>query len=97
MDSGGNNGNDEDGGKVGKWAMGTEWITGLITISPYWMDTQFQANEFISLYHYRKSPDIKKVWYQQEGYESNHYTYSPTKDAQTEQTRRRLAHELTRS
>lgn len=87
----------EDGGNVGKWAMGTEWITGLITVSPYWMDTQLQANEFISLYHYRKSPDIKKVWYQQEGYETNRYTYVPSKDAKTEQTRQRLAQELTRS
>ena len=88
MDSGRND------GKVGKWAMGTEWITGLITISPYWMDTQLQANEFISLYYYRKSPDIKKVWYQQEGYETNRYTYVPSKDAQTEHERYRLAQEF---
>ena len=99
MDSGNgvNDGNGGNGGNVGKWAMGTEWISGLITISPYWMNTQLQANEFISRYYYRKSPDIKNVWYQQEGYETNRYTYSSSNDDKTEQERRRLAQVLMRS
>ena len=74
-----------------KWAMGTEWITGLVTISPYWMDTQDQANEFISYYYYRKSPDMRKVWCQQEGNETVHYTYKSSQDAQTENWRRSVA------
>ena len=74
-----------------KWAMGTEWITGKVTISPYWMDTQEQANEFVSYYYYSKSPDMKSVWYQQENNETIHHPYKPSQDEETEKWRQSIA------
>jgi hypothetical protein len=77
----------------GKWAMGTEWGTGLITLSTYWLETYDKANEFIALYHYGKNPDIRNVWCQQEGCEDNRRPYTSSGDEQTERKRKQAARE----
>ena len=76
--------------------MGTEWGTGLVTLSSYWLENYDKANEFIALYHYGQNPDIRKVWCQQEGHADVQLSYVPSNDSKTENERRQAAREYNR-
>lgn len=62
-----------------KWAMVTEYPM-MNVISPYWMTTKEQANEFIAYFHYKNK---EKVWIQQEGSDERFY-YMPNEDKEKE-------------